>query len=691
MKGTPFGRYELIELLGRGGMGEVWKAFDTATQRVVAVKVLPPQLAADPVFEQRFRREAYAAAGLNDPHVVPIHNFGEIEGRLYVDMRLIDGQDLEHILARGPLDPVRAVKIIEQISSALNAAHRVGLVHRDVKPSNILLAEDDFAYLIDFGIARGAGETGLTATGNVVGTWPYMAPERFTTGQTDTRSDIYALACVLYECLTSSRPFPGDSVEQQIAGHLTAPPPRPSIARAGVSPRLDAVIATGMAKDPDERYGTTVELARAARTAVTAPIPQPPSPPSQHTIAGTAPSAPTEATHTPKNVEAARAPTRARMPEPVDEAWAPTQAGDPEHVKKARASTRAGTPDHVEKAWAQTKARPAEVAHAPSPTADDTRDKSPVAAAPPRRWWQRKGVVIPIAAIVVVAAVGGIVIAVSGNEPPPPQPTGPLDGTYAVEFASATRPNGQPYDNAPSGRETWVIKSACPASGCVATATKVDGSQSGASTMVLDEIDGRWTAVSASAGTCQNAPAEYWEAMSLQAQPDGNLQGEFIVRATTGCGRNQQVTFTRTGDVQDGVSVADPAAQPARVASPAQALHGIYKETDTYADGGRNTEVNFNIQTYCLRTGERCLSSWLNPDHAKIFVFSGSQWVLTTTSSNAACANGGRADRVFSAEYPLPQPPQDPITLLTGRGHYTITGDCPFNSDFDSRVERSGN
>ena len=166
-------------------MGEVWKAFDTATQRVVAVKVLPAQLAADPVFEQRFRREAFTAASLSEPHVVPIHNFGEIEGRLYVDMRLIEGEDLEHVLAKGPLDPARAVKIIEQVASALNAAHRVGLVHRDVKPSNILLGEDDFAYLIDFGIARGAGETGLTGTGNVIGTWPYMAPERFSTGRAD--------------------------------------------------------------------------------------------------------------------------------------------------------------------------------------------------------------------------------------------------------------------------------------------------------------------------------------------------------------------------------------------------------------------------------------------------------------------------------------------------------------------------
>ena len=162
MEGTPFGRYRLIELLGRGGMGEVWKAFDTATNRVVAVKVLPANLANDPQFEQRFRREAFAAAGLANPHVVPIHTFGEIDGRLYVDMRLIEGRDLEGILAHGPLEPARAVGIIDQVASALHAAHRIGLVHRDVKPSNILVDEEDFAYLIDFGIARAAGETGLT-------------------------------------------------------------------------------------------------------------------------------------------------------------------------------------------------------------------------------------------------------------------------------------------------------------------------------------------------------------------------------------------------------------------------------------------------------------------------------------------------------------------------------------------------
>jgi len=189
VEGTPFGRYRLIELLGRGGMGEVWRAYDTAIDRVVALKMLLPHYAQDPEFDKRFRREARAAARLDDPHVVPIHDVGEIDGRLYVTMRLINGVDLQTLLDAGPLETGRAVYVVEQIASALNCAHQAGLVHRDVKPSNILVSEEDFAYLIDFGIARGAGETKLTATGNVLGTWAYMAPERFSTGVSDARSD----------------------------------------------------------------------------------------------------------------------------------------------------------------------------------------------------------------------------------------------------------------------------------------------------------------------------------------------------------------------------------------------------------------------------------------------------------------------------------------------------------------------
>jgi serine/threonine protein kinase len=282
MDGTPFGRYRLLELLGRGGMGEVWRAHDTATKRTVAIKVLPPQMAQDETFVQRFRREAETAARLNNPHIIPIHTYGEIDGRLYVDMRLIEGRDLDKVLGDGPLEPKRAVRIIEQVATALHAAHKVGLVHRDVKPSNILLDEDDFAYLIDFGIARGADQTSLTSAGNVIGSWHYMAPERMEAHEADARADIYALTCVLYECLTGKPPFPGDTLESQVVGHISTPPPRPSITGPEVPAAFDAVVTKGMAKDPDQRYPTTNELARAAREASTVPVAAPfsaPAPP----------------------------------------------------------------------------------------------------------------------------------------------------------------------------------------------------------------------------------------------------------------------------------------------------------------------------------------------------------------------------------------------------------------------------
>jgi serine/threonine-protein kinase len=276
-----------MTLLGRGGMGEVWRACDTTLDREVALKVLPADLADDETFVERFRREAQAAAVLNAPHVIPIHGFGEIDGRLYVDMRLIEGADIEGLLRSGPLDPRRAVRLVSQVAEALDAAHRVGLVHRDVKPSNVLVDGNDFAYLIDFGIARASGQAGLTSTGMFLGTWAYMAPERFSTGQVDHRADVYALACVLFECLTGRRPFQGDGVEQQAAGHMFAEPPRPSSWVAGVPVGLDEVIARGMAKDPAHRYGSALDLAHAAEAALNTPLSSPGPPPMQHGPYGT--------------------------------------------------------------------------------------------------------------------------------------------------------------------------------------------------------------------------------------------------------------------------------------------------------------------------------------------------------------------------------------------------------------------
>jgi serine/threonine-protein kinase len=203
--------------------------------------------------------------------VVPIHDYGEIDGVLYVDMRMINGSDLRKILKNfGPMTPARAVAIVRQIASALDAAHEGGVMHRDVKPENVLVNRDDFAYLVDFGIANAASDEKLTELGTAVGTYAYMAPERFTNDAVTYRADIYALACVLHECLTGAQPYSGDSVGVVITAHLMQPIPRPSVQRPGIPAAFDQVIARGMAKKPDDRYASAGDLAMSATEALTA-------------------------------------------------------------------------------------------------------------------------------------------------------------------------------------------------------------------------------------------------------------------------------------------------------------------------------------------------------------------------------------------------------------------------------------
>nr|WP_197495392.1 serine/threonine-protein kinase PknD [Mycobacterium kyorinense] len=269
--GSWFGPYQLKRLLGRGGMGEVYEAEDTRKRRVVALKLISSQFSGNPEFRARMQREADTAGRLTEPHVVPIHDYGEINGQFYVDMRLIEGTSLRDILARGgPLPPGRAVAIVSQIASALDAAHASGVMHRDVKPENILITGNDFAYLVDFGIARAATDPGLTQTGTAIGTYKYMAPERFSGDEVSYPADIYALACVLAECLTGAPPYRVNSIEQLVAAHLMQPVPQPSQMQPGkVPPALDQVIAKGMAKKPEDRYRTAGDLAAAAHDALT--------------------------------------------------------------------------------------------------------------------------------------------------------------------------------------------------------------------------------------------------------------------------------------------------------------------------------------------------------------------------------------------------------------------------------------
>jgi predicted Ser/Thr protein kinase len=266
--GTAFGKYNVVRLLGKGGMGEVYEAYDTDKNRTVALKILADGLSNDPTFRTRFQRESQAAAILQEPHVIPIHDWGEIDGRLYIEMRLVRGQTLDELIAKGPLEPSRAVAIIGQIGAALDAAHAEGLTHRDIKPHNIIVTTADFAYLVDFGIAEARGDSRLTTAGTPIGTINYMAPERFSGQEAGPAVDVYSLACVLYEALTGDSPFARDSLENLVAAHLVSPPPRPSVTNSRVPAAFDAVIARGMAKDPDDRYGTAGGLVRAAQRAV---------------------------------------------------------------------------------------------------------------------------------------------------------------------------------------------------------------------------------------------------------------------------------------------------------------------------------------------------------------------------------------------------------------------------------------
>ena len=275
--GPRFGPYILTAILGRGGMGVVYRAYDTAKGRTVALKVLVPELAADQGFQDRFRRESKRAARLNEPHVIPIHDFGQIDGQLFIDMRLVEGTDLATLLERdGPLPPQAAAWIIAQVASALDAAHADGLVHRDVKPSNVLITGHGqslpFAYLIDFGIARVTTNASIATGSGTIGTVAYMAPERISGSPGDRHADVYSLACVLHECLTGRPPFSGEMVAVMWA-QLHAAPPVPTEVRPGLPAAVDEVIARGMAKDPARRYDSAGELAAAIMTATADPGP----------------------------------------------------------------------------------------------------------------------------------------------------------------------------------------------------------------------------------------------------------------------------------------------------------------------------------------------------------------------------------------------------------------------------------
>ncbi|WP_280397679.1 serine/threonine-protein kinase [Nocardia carnea] len=473
VEGTPFGRYRLLELLGAGAMGEVHRAYDTGTDRLVAVKVLAPEFAHNATYRKRFQREAQVAARLAEPHIVPIHDFGEIDGRLFLDMRLVQGPNLATLLAeRDRLEPAEAVEVIAQIAAALDAAHAEGLVHRDVKPSNILVTPAGFAYLIDFGIARSDEDTTVTTTGAVIGTFAYMAPERLADDDSGPPSDVYSLACVLYECLVGAKPYRGESMQRQIAAHLNEEPPAPST--AGLPRQFDAVIAKGMAKDPGQRYETAGALVAAARAALrepaTAPSPVPGdrAQPSDPATPATAAPAIAVDSHIPATSAPASSPDPATpgAPEPGRHPGAPAAAPSPQPAigaatpgpgRAASTTPESGPAAPVPVAAASI---PATAARGTSGAAFVPPQPAPGAgAAPPAPRFPRRAAVVLSVLALAVAGTSALALTRENSTLVTETPGTSPSTTYSVvtEPAVPVRPTSPPRAPAPPVSVTEAV------------------------------------------------------------------------------------------------------------------------------------------------------------------------------------------------------------------------------------------
>ena len=267
--GQVLAGYRLEERIGRGGMAVVFRAIDDRLGRPVALKILSPELAADDAFRLRFIRESRAAAAVDDPHIIPVFEAGEADGVLFIAMRFVPGLDLRTLIRRtGPLPATRGAAIISAVASALDAAHAVGLIHRDVKPANMLVdarpGRPDHVYLSDFGLSKASlGTSGLTGTGEFLGTVDYCAPEQIEGRQVDGRADQYALACTAFELFTGAPPFHREPAAATIWAHMSQQPPALTARRPDFPPGADQVLARAMAKAPEHRYRSCQEFAGA--------------------------------------------------------------------------------------------------------------------------------------------------------------------------------------------------------------------------------------------------------------------------------------------------------------------------------------------------------------------------------------------------------------------------------------------
>src|SRR6185295_18737359 len=267
--GATFADHVIRGVAGRGGMGIVYRALHVPLKREVALKVLAANISTDDEFRTRFRHEFEAAASIQHPNVIPVYHAGEYDGLLYVTMRYVDGTDLARFLqAEGRLEPATAAYLIAQVADALDAAHKNGIVHRDVKPANVLIEVDGdrmHATLTDFGLMKDLrATTQITQAGSVIGTFDYLAPEQLNEGPVDARTDVYALGGVLYQALTGKVPYPRETAAATMLAHLDAPPPSLLSVLPTASENLGEVVRRAMAKDPASRFPSAGDLGRAA-------------------------------------------------------------------------------------------------------------------------------------------------------------------------------------------------------------------------------------------------------------------------------------------------------------------------------------------------------------------------------------------------------------------------------------------
>jgi Protein kinase domain len=644
--GQVFAGYRILRVLGGGATGTVYLAAHPRLPREDALKVLPTELTANPEYRARFVREAELAAGLSHPHIVGIYDRGEDEGQFWISMAYVAGTDARLLCDRFPAGlPVgEALPIIAAVGSALDYAHHRGLLHRDVKPANILLTEPDGQprriFLADFGIARLVDDpTGLTATNMAVGTVAYAAPEQLRGESLDGRADQYALACTAFHLLAGVPPYDSANPAVVITCHVSAAPPSIGACRPELA-GLDPVFAVAMAKSPADRFGScqqfTDELSR-------------------HVGAADLPSQETQYAMSTQDTQPSLGGAT-----PVWPAYAsPAPVWPPAAPPTPQAETQSG---------------------------------------------RRRGVMAAVVAGVVLVVAGsvfaGIRLTEQEDRPATAAPstpvaaptTGPLTGIYNVNFGPPMSHDGVPAGAGVPTTGSYALRSACRSTGCVATASRLSGELSYAPDLVFDEVGGSWVAVALGTGPCRDdAQAESWEVFKLQPRPDGTLAGAYTATAANACGGKYNVTFTRTGDLDPNNSLPDPAALPPRVVSPAEALRGRYHQKRTFRNGAPQQESDFSVSTDCLRGGDRCMSFFHAPmGTVEALVFQAGNWVLDT-ALNSKCPGRGAPMRVTkTGQYPLPQPTQNPITLLAGNGHQQQTDPCAVSVDFDETFTRTG-